>query len=249
VYTEGKDFQPVKDDKLGRASGGRGEYDFRHAGAEIRLTVASRIKPGAALRVSWYHPVIVHGGQVPCSLTDPRVFALLKDQAKRVHAVFKPKTWFMSHDEVRVAGWDRLGEGKTPGELLAENARQCVGILRGVTPGARIAVWSDMFDPYHNAVDNYYLVNGPLKGSWEGLPKDVVIVNWNGEKAAESVKWFADRGHKQVLAGYYDGDEQYEVVPWGRAARDVGGVTGFMYTTWHRRFDKLEAFGEGLRRK
>jgi hypothetical protein len=249
VYEEGKDFQPVKDPKLGQGPGGRGEYDFRHAGAEIRLTPASRIKDGTPLKVSWYHPVVVHAGQVPCSLTDPKVFALLKDQAKRVQAAFKPKTWLMSHDEVRVAGWDRLGEKRTPGELLAENVRQCVGILRGVAPSARIAVWSDMFDPHHNAVDNYYLVNGPLKGSWEGLSKDVIVVNWNGGKAADSLKWFADRGHKQVIAGYYDSDDQYDVKYWDRAAQGVKGVTGFMYTTWHRRFDKLEAFGQDLRRK
>ena len=36
-----------------------------------------------------------------------------------------------------------------------------------------IYVWNDMFDPFHNAVNDYYLVRGDLKGSWEGLPKDV----------------------------------------------------------------------------
>ena len=53
-----------------------------------------------------------------------------------------------------------------------------------------------MFDPHHNAVDKYYLVNGSLKGSWEGLARDVIIANWNGDKAAESLKFFADRGHR-----------------------------------------------------
>ena len=62
-----------------------------------------------------------------------------------------------------------------------------------------------MFDPNHNAVaKDYYLVNGPLTGSWEGLDKDVIIVPWYFAKRAESLKFFADRGHQQVIAGYYD---------------------------------------------
>jgi hypothetical protein len=248
VFEEGKDFQPVADPKLGTGRGGRGNYDFNHPGAEIRLTPNSRLKDGDKLLVNYYHPIVVHGEQVACSLTDPKVFALLKDQAKRVDAVFKPRTWFMSHDEIRVAGWDRLGEGKTPGQLLAENARRCVGIIRELRPDARIAVWSDMFDPHHNAVDSYYLVNGSWKDSWEGLPKDVVIANWNGRNAAESLKFFAGRGHPQVIAGYYDKDLS-NFKKWDAAAAGVPGVVGFMYTTWQHKFTHLEEYGRAMRRE
>ena len=61
-------------------------------------------------------------------------------------------------------------------------------------PG-RAAVWNDMFDPFHNAVKGpYYLVNGPWSGSWEGLSKDVLVMNWNHGKRDQSLKFFADRG-------------------------------------------------------
>jgi hypothetical protein len=120
-----------------------------------------------------------------------------------------------------------------------------VEILKEVSPKARIVVWSDMFDPYHNAVDRYYLVNGSLKKSWKGLPADVIIANWNGGKAAESLQWFADRGHPQIIAGYYDsGLDNFR--HWDTAARGVRGVTGFMYTTWQNRYDDLEAYGKAL---
>ena len=61
-----------------------------------------------------------------------------------------------------------------------------------------------MFDPYHNAVEGpYYLVNGPWTGSWEGLDKDVMVVNWNYGKRDQSLKFFADRGqqagHRRLL--------------------------------------------------
>jgi hypothetical protein len=133
---------------------------------------------------------------------------------------------------------------------LAENSRKCVEILNAESPGARIAVWSDMFDPNHNAKDKYYLVNGPFTGSWKGLTKDVIIANWNSGKAADSLKFFADRGHKQILAGYYDSQEpQRGFGRWNEAARGVPGVTGFMYTTWRHQFDQVEEYGKAINPK
>jgi hypothetical protein len=246
VYAEGKDFEPVKDETMLK-NAGTGRWEFGHKGPTIRLAAGSRIKDGDKVRVSWYHPVLVHGEQVACSLLAPKVFELLNDQARRVNDLFHPKTFFMSHDEIRVAGWDETAtkSGLTPGGQLAENARRCVKILRDVSPAARVVVWSDMFDPNHNAVDNYYLVNGSWKGSWEGLPKDVVIANWNGGKAAASLKFFADRGHPQVIAGYYDGDLS-NFRKWDTAAKGVPGVRGFMYTTWAHNFGLLEQYGTAI---
>ena len=96
---------------------------------------------------------------------------------------------------------------------------------------------------------HYYLVNGSLKGSWEGLPRDVVIANWNGGKAAQSLKFFADRGHPQVIAGFYDSPGLQGFTRWDAAARAVPGVTGFMYTTWRADFRQLEAYGKAMQRK
>ncbi len=249
TYEEGKDYLPVRDAKLGQVPYA-GEYDFSHPGPSLQLPENSRIKDGETLKVSWYHPVAVHGSQMMCCLTEPKVYELLRDQAKRVNELFHPTTFFMSHDEIRVAGWCRACQEtkKSPGELLAVNAGRCVEILKEVNPKARVVVWSDMFDPNHNAVDHYYLVNGSLKGSWEGLPKDVIVANWNGGKAAASLKWFADRGHEQVIAGYYDGDLS-NFKKWDAAAKGVPGVGGFMYTTWRDDYGRLEEFGKAILRK
>ncbi|MFI5459791.1 MAG: hypothetical protein ACHRXM_30585 [Isosphaerales bacterium] len=248
TYEEGRDFEPVADPKLGQVPWG-GEYEFDHAGATIRLTARSRIKSGDRLRVSWYHPIITHGFQVMCCLSEPKLEPILRDQARRINDLFHPKTFFMSHDEIRVANWCRACQDRklTPGQLLAENARQCTAILKSVNPQARVVVWSDMFDPHHNAVDQYYLVNGSLKGSWEGLSRDVVIANWNGGKARESLSFFADRGHPQIIAGYYDGDDLANFQQWDAAARNIPGVFGFMYTTWQSKYGLLERYGEALR--
>jgi hypothetical protein len=152
----------------------------------------------------------------------------------------------MQHDEMRVAGWcaSCKGSGKTPGELLAANVRRCRQILREVAPQARVVVWSDMFDPNHNAIDNYYLVDGSLAGSWEGLDRDVVIAAWNSGKAAKSLRFFADRGHEQIIAGYYDSDDNLST--WLRGAEGIEKVNGFMYTTWSSRFDDMERYGRAI---
>lgn len=248
TYEEGRDFEPVADPKLGRDPWD-GEYSFAHDGPPIRLAPASRIRDGQALRVSWHHPIAVHGSQVMCCPSDPKVEALLRDQARRVNELFRPRTFFMSHDEIRCLNWDRscLDRKQTPGEILAENVRRCVAILDEVAPGCEIAVWSDMFDPTHNAVAGpYYLVNGTLEGSWLGLPPRVTIANWNSGKAAESLAFFAGRGHRQVLAGYYDVDDLSGFTAWHAAARGVRGVDGFMYTTWERKYRLLEEYGRAI---
>jgi hypothetical protein len=156
----------------------------------------------------------------------------------------------MSHDEIRVLNWCEACQKRklTAGQILAENVRECAKILREVNPGGRIYVWSDMFDPNHNAHDDYYLVRGTLAGSWEGLEKDVIVVPWYFEKRAESLKFFANRGHAQVIAGYYDHNPA-QIKEWLKAADGVPNVRGVMYTTWQQKYGDLEKFAEATQGK
>ena len=101
-----------------------------------------------------------------------------------------------------------------------------------------------MFDPHHNAHDKFYLVDGDLAGSWDGLPKDMVLVNWNSSKAEQSLAFFGGRGHPQVLAGYYN-HQPDAITGWiGTAGKVKAPLSGAMYTTWRSNFSDLEAFAE-----
>ena len=53
------------------------------------------------------------------------MYELLRDQRRAVNSALHPKTFFMSHDEIRVANWCRACQSRklTPGQLLADNAR------------------------------------------------------------------------------------------------------------------------------
>ncbi len=168
--------------------------------------------------------------------------ALLADQATRMKELWGAPAYMMSHDEFRVFNFDESCQklSKTPGELLAANIKACRELLR---PQGAYA-WNDMFDPYHNAVKGpYYLVNGPWTGSWEGLDKDVVVMNWNFGERDKSLKFFAERGNRQILAGYYDGPLS-DWQKWLDSAAKVPNVVGYLYTTWQNDYEHLEEFAK-----
>ena len=242
TFIEGRDFAELRDPKLG-TSPWAGEFDVYHEPPTLTLLPGSQIKDGQKLRVSYYHAVTIYDNQVPCSLTEPKVFEIVEDQVRRVQKLFEPQTYFLSHDEIRVANWSEpdRASGKTAGQQLADNVRRCAEIVRRINPQAKLCIWSDMFDPHHNAVKDFYLVNGDLSGSWEGLPKDTIIMNWNSGKAAPSLKHFAAQGHSQVLAGYYDAPPE-RIRNWLDTGKDVKGLHGAMYTTWQGNFTDLEKF-------
>ncbi len=243
TFVEGRDFAELRDPKLGTTPW-PGEFDVYHEPPTLTLLPGSSIKDGQKLRVSFYHAVTIYDNQVPCSLTEPKVFEIVEDQVRRVHKLFEPQTYFLSHDEIRVANWSEpdRASGKTAGQQLADNVRRCAEIVRRINPQAKLCIWSDMFDPHHNAVKDFYLVNGDLSGSWEGLPKDTIIMNWNSGKAAPSLKHFAEQGHSQVLAGYYDAPPE-RIRNWLDTGKDFSkSLRGAMYTTWQGNFTDLEKF-------
>jgi len=239
---EGTDFEFIKDEQLGMVPYA-GEYDVWHESPPIRMK--GSWADGTRLRVSWYHTHVIYDGQVCACVTEPAFLDLLRQQADGVEKLFPGTDRMMSHDEWRLMGWEESFRklGKTPGQVAADNVRFCTNLLKSQCTDRRIFVWNDMFDPHHNAVDNYYLVNGDLSGSWEGLKKDVVIMNWNFGVRAESLAFFADRGHQQVLAGFYDADAE-QIGKWLETVEKhkVPGVIGVMYTTWKKDYSQLKEF-------
>lgn len=238
AFKEGEDFERVVDPQMGNHPW-NGEYDVYHEPPVIK----TRLPEGTRLRVSYYHVATVYDDQAMICPSEPETVELLRDQARRMHAAWGAKGYMMSHDEIRVFNWCEACRRRhlDAGELLADDVRTCIQILRDVNPGGRIYVWSDMFDPNHNAHGDYYLVRGNLAGSWAGLDRDVIIMNWNFGKRDASLKFFADRGNRQVIAGYYD-DNPKQLLDWLKSAHDVQGLEGVMYTTWRHDFSKMEEF-------
>jgi hypothetical protein len=236
---EGRDYEPIADPEL-EAVAGSGHYSPWHEPPPIRTSLPE----GTELRVSWYQPAFFYGAKTTCCPSDSGAYALLAAEAQRLRTVWEPTGWLMMQNEIRCLGWDPpcRAAGATAGEILAAHMRRC----RSLLAGARVYAWGDMFNPGQNAREGYYLVNGDLAGAWEGLDTSVVILNWAADQRERSVRWFSGRGHRQILAGYYDGNVE-DIRDWLRAARGVPGVIGVMYTTWENRYDDLEAFARIVR--
>lgn len=253
TFVEGQDFEPLGDPKLGNDPY-PGQYSVWHDVPAVRLLPQGRIRQGQKVLASYYHTAIIHSDQVMCCMAEPKVYDILRWHLAEVHKHLQPDGYFLSHDEIRVQGWDAScrNSGKTPARLLADNIRRCEELVQAEDPGKPIYVWSDMFDPYHNAgpKDKYYLVRGegPWHGAWEGLPPDLIVMNWNSNPKVrrDSLRHFAQRGHAQMLAGYYDGPID-AIQGWLADARAAGRVVGIMYTTWRHNYQDLEAFARAAR--
>lgn len=242
---EGRDFERLVDPQMGRA-GAPGRYDRYHTPPLIRFSKKAGVQDGDRVYVDYYHAATVHIGQPSACLDHPKVFELFRKQVKYVHDLLKPRGYLLGHDEIRVANWcgSCSREGRSAGELLAYNVGKSIDIIREIDPDAEIYAWNDMFDPHHNAFHKQVLVNGDFGGSWEGLPPEVVILNWNifrDSKRLASFDFFAERGHRQILAGYYEKadmiDHRLNLRPEG-----AGSVTGVMYSTFKRKYKDLETF-------
>ena len=241
---EGENFEPVSDPKMGHTPW-PGAYDVWHDPPVMKMR---NVPDGTKLSVSFYHSITTGEGKVMITPSEPQTVELLRDEARHVEALWHPKRYFMEHDEIRVLGWDPADQKRSldAGALLADNLRTCSKILKEVNPQAKIYVWSDMFDPNHNAHGHYYLVKGDLKGSWEGLDPSVVVANWNFGKWEQSLAWFTGRGNRQIIAGYYD-DNPEKIVDLLKRAGNNNGIEAVMYTTWENHYGDLEKFAQAVK--
>jgi len=167
------------------------------------LTPQSRIRDGDLLKVSYYYAPVLDAGQVGICLSHPETYKILADGFHGISELLGPSKILISCDEVRVIGQCQLCRSRNQncGQILADAVKKCQAIIKHEIPEAQMFVWSDMFDPYHNAVANYYLTASTLEGSWEGIGAECGIFNWNFGKSSESLAFFNKRGHRQISHG------------------------------------------------
>lgn len=251
TYTEGLDFEQVVDPKMGHAGSWPGTYDLYHERPVITITPGSRIQEGDKLLVSYYHAVFVYNMQPAVCLSEPETYDIIRNTLTEIEELMHPNAVFIAVDELRVVNWCEAcqSRGMTPGELLADTTQRIDQIAHEVNPNWKLLTWSDMYDPYHNAKDNYYLANGTLSGSWDGLPSSWDIGNWRhfGNRA-ETIEFFASRGHRQILAGFYDENPaNFTIDDWLTDAKPYPGVYAVLYTTWREDYSQLSAWAQVVR--
>ncbi|MBI4664000.1 MAG: hypothetical protein HY735_34820 [Verrucomicrobia bacterium] len=240
TFEEDKDYEALQDPDFSL-------WNVDRPAPSLRLAAGGRIRDGERLRVSWFHPMVIHESQVTVCMAEPEVYQIWEHEAKLLAEHLRPRRVQLNMDEVRMGGTCLACRGKDMAALLGECVTRQAQILRRSLPDARIYVWSDMFDPNHNARTNYYLVKGDYAGSWRHIPKDLVISVWGGAPRPKSLRFFADLGFETLVACYYDANDLNDVKGWLRLAGETPKVRGFMYTPWQRKYGLLPAFGDMLR--
>jgi len=241
IFAEGKDYAPLQDPQLN---------PFRDDGAALPLKVlpGSRIHDADRLRVSWYHSMLINDSQVTVCMAEPELYAIFDHEVKLLVEHLQPRSVLLNTDEIRMGGTCQACKGRNMGELLGECVTKQAAILRDHIPSAEIYIWSDMFDPNHNAHGNYYLVNGDFTDSWKHVPKNLIMAVWGGEPREASLRFFADQGFRTLVACYYDAPDLKDVESWLQLARQTRKVRGVMYTPWEKKYDLLADFGDLLRK-
>jgi len=237
VYKEGKDYAPIEDPKL--------NFRFDHEPAPIEIPPGSTIRNGTRLKVSYYHGMAINNGQVTVCMSEPKVYEIWDKQIGLLQEILSPGKYLLSMDEIRAGGSCQACKKRnmTMAQILGDCITEQVQIIRNVNPAAEILVWSDMLDPNHNAHADYYLVDSDFTGSWNYVPKDLVIVCWYYNKRVESLGFFSSLGFQTLAGAYYDGDTLDNPNGWLDVLEATPGASGIMYTTWRNKYELLAPFG------
>jgi hypothetical protein len=201
------------------------------------------------LLVSFYHALPINRGQVTVCMSEPKTYDIWRQAARLVQQHVAPKKWFLSMDEIRAGGSCEACKARNldMGRILGDCITRQVEMIRAVSPGAEVYCWSDMLDPNHNAHGDYYLVEGDFTGSWNHVPKDLIICCWYFNIRDKSLRFFSERGFRTLAGAYYDGDDLENCRGWLEAMRGIPNCRGIMYTTWQNKYALLGAFGDLLR--
>jgi len=241
IYEEGRDYEQVTDPQL--------NFRFDHDGPPIRITSGSRIKEGERLRVSYYHGTSVYNGQVTLCMSEPKLYEIWRTQARLIQQELAPKKYFFAMDEIRNGGACKACKERnmSMAQILGDCITKAYNIIREVNPEAEIFIWSDMLDPNHNATDRrdyYYHVDGNYYGSWNYIPKDLIIACWYYKMRRQSLDHFSALGYRTIGAAYYDADDLENPKGWLKALDETPLASGIMYTTWRNKYDLLDDFGD-----
>lgn len=240
MFAEGRDYAPLVDPKYR-------PYQVDRPAPALKLLPGGRIRDGQRLRVSWYHSMAINDSQVSACMAEPELYEIFDHEAKLLAERLHPRRILLNMDEIRMGGTCRACQGRNMGELLGECITRLAQILRRHNPGAEIYIWSDMFDPNHNAHGDYYLVQGDFTGSWNHVPKDLIMAVWGGAPREKSLRFLSQQGFRTLASCYYDANDLNNVKGWIEIARATSNVRGFMYTPWQRKYELLPDFGDLLK--
>ena len=244
VYNEGSDYENIADPELNPWRGAD------HDPPPIRISPNSRIADGQRLRVSFYHSVVVNRSQVSICMSEPEVYDIWREEARLLHQQLRPQKYLLSMDEIRAGGSCAACKARNMSiaQIYGDFITRGTAIIRQVNPQAEIVIWSDMLDPNQNADSlkwsTYYHVSESYHGSWNYIPKDLIIACWYNKIRRKSLDHFSGLGFRTIAAAYYDADDLENPKQWLAELDDTPGAQGIIYTSWRNKYELLGPFGD-----
>lgn len=239
VYEPGRDYVPFPKMK-------RFKELPNDKWATAAIPAGSRIAKGAKVLVDCWIPAVEGQRQYSGCPSVEGLYRYNDECARKVEEFLHPKTWLLGVDEWRVANRCKRCQSRnvSPAVLMAESVTRQYEAIRKANPKAEIAAWADMFAPTDNAHNHYYCVKGDITGSWNLVPKDILMVVWENGHGPIALKHFADNGFRTLAGAYYDHNDLENDRKWLKACNETPGCQGLMYTTWQTKYGLLEDFAE-----
>ncbi|NOY81813.1 MAG: hypothetical protein GXP31_12525 [Kiritimatiellaeota bacterium] len=234
VYALGKDYAVVD-----------GTIEYRHADKAVPFAVrrlpGSRIPGGAAVVASYD---VVGGGGSYCP-SEPAVYRICLPALQAAIRLVHPRYVHIGHDEPTRMNGDSRCRRRDLSEtaLIAEDLTRWNAAAHEVDPRVRLMMWADPLNPFHNG--RRVLRDDADFGN---IPKDIIQCVWFYgpsdplSKGWSSLEFFAKQGITTTGSPWYN---RTCAENWGRVARKALDrdlpFLGIIYTSWHRRWDALDA--------
>ena len=243
TYAEGRDFMPIP-----RAPGTWPGPWNKPAQLPLKIVKGGAIREGDELVLDCYCSFPTWGRWCSACMGAVEMDDILEKSAAETVRLMNPKVWLLSFDEVRTGGGcrDCLAIGDMA-HVYAAFVKKCMATVRRLRPDAEFYLWNDMVDPNALVEDGKNAgMYSSMKGVWDLLPRDLGIGYWTYKWREEGTKFFAERGHPQLMCGYYDEKVLKRSLEWMDLAARTPNCRGVMYCTWGDNWDLLGAFGDKM---
>ncbi|MFQ6042593.1 MAG: carbohydrate binding domain-containing protein [Candidatus Poribacteria bacterium] len=232
-YIEGVDFLEIPNSR-----------NLKH----VTILPCSSIQGGQKLILSCYK-MSVFGKQKSLCMSNPKLYTYWESLAEKLHSIIGFKKAFLSMDEIRNGGGcyacqSRQKRGMTMAQILGDCVTKQYNIFKKIDKAIEVFIWSDMFDPNHNARDNFYNVVGDFTGSWQYVPKGLIMVCWSASLKEQSLPFFSEQGFRTFGSVNMDGGTLEDVKGWLNTLDKTKDAIGIMYTTWQGQYELLAPFGD-----
>jgi len=166
--------------------------------------------------------------------SDPHGWELQENVISNILTLLKPDNFHISQDE---AGFINkcsrcLARGLTNQEIMIDQINRVHTLIRKYDPKVGIYIWGDLFNDYQNAPKI------GVEGSVKGLPKDIMVHDWNyigvyhsdKMQTVNQMNFYLEKGYKTGGVAWFEPANILDILQTGENNKDL--FLGIMHSAW-----------------